>query len=97
MRQRSEANVSKILKIGHRSMSQLAGFDGASSSNNLSPDGTADTVELLQNVFTKPWLNLPETTIQRLEDIASYLREENPPTPSIGLVKAALKQLNPKK
>ena len=25
------------------------------------------------------------------------MREENPPTPSIGLVKAALKQLNPKK
>ena len=81
----------------HRSISQLAGFDGASSNNNLSPDGTVDTAEILQNVFTKPWLNLPETTIPRLEDIASSLREENPPTPSIGLVKAALKQLNPKK
>ena len=81
----------------HRSISQLAGFDGASSNNNLFPDGTVDTAEILQNAFTKPWLNLPETTIPRLEDIATSLREENPPTPSIGLVKAALKQLNPKK
>ena len=52
----------------------LAGFDGASSNNNLFPDGTVDTAEILQNIFTKPWLNLPETTNPRLEDIASSLR-----------------------
>ena len=32
-----------------------------------------------------------------LEDVASSLRQENPPTPSIGQVKTALKQLNSKK
>ena len=31
----------------HRSISGLAGFDGASSNNNLSPNGTVDRAEIL--------------------------------------------------
>ena len=42
-------------------------------------------------------LNLPETIITSLEEVEQSLRRGNPPMPSIGLVKAALKQLNPKK
>ena len=81
----------------HRTISQLAGFEGDNLNNNLISDGTLDTVEIFQNIFTKPWLNLPETIIPSLEDVASSLRQENPPTPSVGQVKTALKQLNSKK
>ena len=81
----------------HRTISQLAGFEGDNLNNNLISNGTPDTVEILQNIFTKPWSKLPETIIPSLEDVASSLRQENPPTPSIGQVKTALKQLNSKK
>ena len=81
----------------HRTISQLAGFEGDNLNNNLISDGTPDTVEILQNIFTKPWSKLPETIIPSLEDVASSLRQENPPTPSIRQVKTALKQLNSKK
>ncbi|CAB4018468.1 Hypothetical predicted protein, partial [Paramuricea clavata] len=81
----------------HRTISQLAGFEGDNLNNNLISDSTPDTVEILQNIFTKPWSKLPETIIPSLEDVASSLRQENPPTPSIGQVKTALKQLNSKK
>ena len=63
----------------HRTISQLAGFEGDNLNNNLISDGTADTVEILQNIFTKPWLNLPETIIPSVEDVASSLRKDNPP------------------
>ncbi|CAB3978984.1 Hypothetical predicted protein [Paramuricea clavata] len=81
----------------HRTISQLAGFEGDNLNNNLISDSTPDTVEILQNIFTKPWSKLPETILPSLEDVASSLRQENPPTPSIGQVKTALKQLNSKK
>ncbi|CAB4032312.1 Hypothetical predicted protein [Paramuricea clavata] len=81
----------------HRTISQLAGFEGDNLNNNLISDSTPDTAEILQNIFTKPWSKLPETIIPSLEDVASSLRQENPPTPSIGQVKTALKQLNSKK
>ena len=41
--------------------------------------------------------HLPETIIPSLEEVEQFLRRGNSPTPSIGLVKAALKQLNLKK
>ena len=81
----------------HRSISQLVGCEGANSNNNEISNSPADAAEILQNVFTKPWSNLPETIIPSLEKVEQSLRRGNPPTPSIGLVKAALKQLNPKK
>ncbi|CAB3999504.1 Hypothetical predicted protein [Paramuricea clavata] len=85
----------KLIKV--RFGGKLAGFEGDNLNNNLISDGTPDTVEILQNIFTKPWSKLPETIIPSLEDVASSLRQENPPTPSIGQVKTALKQLNSKK
>ena len=63
----------------HRTISQLAGFEGDNLNNNLILDGTADTVEILQNIFTKPWLNLPETIIPSVEDVESSQREDNSP------------------
>ncbi|CAB4036656.1 Hypothetical predicted protein [Paramuricea clavata] len=81
----------------HRTISQLAGFEGDNLNNNLISDSTPDTAEILQNIFTKPWSKLPETIIPSLEDVASSLRQENSSTPSIGQVKTALKQLNSKK
>ncbi|CAB4019270.1 Hypothetical predicted protein [Paramuricea clavata] len=87
---RAKTKIEEDLKL-------LAGFEGDNLNNNLISDSTPDTVEILQNIFTKPWSKLPETIIPSLEDVASSLRQENPPTPSIGQVKTALKQLNPKK
>ena len=81
----------------HRSISQLVGCEGANSNNNEISNSPTDAAEILQNVFTKPWSNLPETTIPSLEEVEQSLRGGNPPSPSIGLAKAALKQLNPKK
>ena len=75
----------------------MVGYERANSNNNEISHSSTDAAEILQNVFTKPWSNLPETIIPSLEEVEQSLREENPPTPSIGLVKAALKQLNPKK
>ncbi|CAB4038005.1 Hypothetical predicted protein, partial [Paramuricea clavata] len=37
----------------HRTISQLAGFEGDNLDNNLISDSTSDTVEILQNIFTK--------------------------------------------
>lgn len=81
----------------HKTIFQLTGSDGENPTNNLSPDIAANTVELLQNAFTKPWQNLPETILPSLNDVAPYLRNDSPPIPSIGQVKTILKQLNPKK
>ena len=75
----------------------MVGCEGANSNNNEISNSSTDSAEILQNVFTKPWSNLPETIIPSLEEVEQSLRRGNPPTPSIGLVKAALKQLNPKK
>ena len=82
----------------HRSVCQLVGFEGVNSNNNeISEDSTTDAAEILQNLFTKSWLNLPETIIPSLEEVEQSLRGGNPPTTSIGVVKLAPKQLNPKK
>ena len=81
----------------HRSISQLVGCEGANSNNNEISNNPTEAAEILQNVFTKPWSNLPETIIPSVQEVEQSLRRGNPPTPSIGLVKAALKQLNPKK
>ena len=82
------------MSLGHL---WLVGYEGANSNNNEISNSPADAAEILQNVFTKPWSNFPETIIPSLEEVEQSLRRGNPPTPSIGLVKAALKQLNPKK
>ena len=70
----------------HKSIFQLAGSNGENSTNNLSPDRAANTVELLQNAFTKPWQNLPESTLPSLNDVAPFLRSESPQIPTIGQV-----------
>ena len=82
--------VKPLMSLGHL---WLVGYEGANSNNNEISNSPADAAEILQNVFTKPWSNLPETIIPSLEEVEQSLRRENPPT----LVKAALKQLNPKK
>ena len=81
----------------HRSISQLVGCKRANSNNSEISNSTADAAEVLQNVFTKPWSNFPETIIPSLEEVEQSLRGGNPPTPSVGLVKTALKQLTRKK
>ena len=81
----------------HRSIPQLVGCEGVNSNNNEISNSHTDAAEILQDVFTKPWSNLPETIIPSLEEVEQFLRRGNRPTPSIGLVKVALKQLNPKK
>ena len=75
----------------------MVGFEGANSDNNEISNSTADAADIIQNVFTKPWLNLPKTIIPSLEEVNQSLRGGNSPTPSIGPVKTAPKQLNPKK
>ena len=51
----------------HRSISQLVGCEGANSNDNEISNSPTDAAEILQNVFTKPWLNLHETIIPSLE------------------------------
>ena len=53
----------EISTTWHRSISQLVGCEGANSNNNEISNSPTDAAEILQNVFTKPWSNLPETII----------------------------------
>ena len=65
--------------------------------NNVTSDQITSTVELLQDPFTKSWRDLSSTVVPDLEEVAPLLKENPPPTPSIGQVKFVLRHLNPKK
>ena len=53
----------------HRSISQLVGCEGVNSNDNEISNSHIDAAEILQNVFTKPCSNLPETIIPSLEEV----------------------------
>ena len=64
---------------------------------NCFSEQATGTVELLQDIFTRPWKDLHMTNVPSLADVASFLRKDPPPVSSIGQVKAAVRQLNPRK
>ena len=53
---------------------------------NCTSEQATSTVELLQDIFTRPWKDFHMTTVPSLADVASLLREDPPPVPSIGQV-----------
>ena len=75
----------------------MAGIYTTDHTNNVTSYQITSTVELLQDSFTKPWRDLSSTVVPDLEEVASLLKENPPPTPSIGQVKSVLRHLNPRK
>ena len=75
----------------------MTGFCTSNHASNITNDQTANTVELLQDSFTKPWQELSSTDVPSIEDVAPLLKENPPPIPSIGQVKSERRHLNPRK
>jgi hypothetical protein len=53
--------------------------------------------EKLQQVFIKPWENLPPDNELDINQIDHLLRNTTPPLPSIGQINNCLRLLNPRK
>ena len=65
--------------------------------NRLENLDLSELAEKLQEAFTKPWLDGYTNADSQIAEMIQPTKNNNPPLPSIGQVKAVLKHLNPRK
>ena len=64
---------------------------------NITTEQTTKTAEILQDIFKKPWQDLPASSIPSLAEVAPLLKDNPIPVPSIGQVKMTQNILNQEK